>query len=114
MSVSTKDVFVEITSTESLEICKTVMEKMIVEIIHAGLVSKDDLVEKVEALSVNSEANEANETADEDGKLIHTIVIQQVKIMDSKGNLKSVYPSRVDLNFDGSNKMRVVRLYDEQ
>lgn len=89
-----------------------------------GIVSVNEISEKVEALSINSEKKEdANSTAEDrvkeelaslgSGKLRNNLFIQQVKVVDSKGALKTVYPSRIDLNFDNSNKIRVLRTYDE-
>ena len=41
---------------------------------------------------------------------IYSIISSKIK---KKGTLKNVYPSRVDLTFDDSNKYQVHRLYDE-
>jgi hypothetical protein len=102
MSANTTNILIEITSNESTDTCKKVMEELLVEMITMGITSKDELgTEKTQ------------ETQETDGKLRHTLIMQQVKIVDSKGNLKTVYPSRVDLQFGDSNKMRVTRLYDE-
>lgn len=111
MSINTKNILVEITSSDSLEICKKVMEKMIEEMLLAGLVSKEELNDKVEALKIEGE--KSSEESEESSKLRNSFLIQQVKIVDSKANLKSVYPSRVDLTFENTDKIKVVRLYDE-
>ena len=131
MSASTKDILIEITSSDSMDICKKVMDELVVEMIAMGITSTsaagNGLVEKVEALSVNSESSSssssnsavsssAEEQAladDPNSKLRHTLIMQQVRIIDSKGALKTVYPSRVDLCFGESNKLRVVRCYDD-
>ncbi len=126
MSANTKDILVEITSTVGMDICKKVMEEMIVEMINMGITSST-LEEKLEAVSLNKDTNDASATTsstsssssssseeeDPNSKLRRTLLMQQVKIVDSKGNLKTVYPSRVDLNFGDSNKLRVKRLYDD-
>ena len=39
MSAKTKDILIEITSSDSIEICKDVMEELIIEMLNAGLVS---------------------------------------------------------------------------
>lgn len=129
ISTSTKNILVEITSSSSMEICKKVMEELLVEMINSGIVSTQNIVEKVEALSINSDDSKAvgdeqseraklealeNSAAGSGGKLRHKLYMQQVKVVDTKGALKTVYPSRVDLNFAGSNKIRVVRTYDEE
>ncbi len=110
ISAASKSVLIEITSSENVEICKKVMEELLLELFKAGIASSVELGDKVEALSLNGDKVE--EPAFE-GKLRHTLLIQQVRIVDAKGNLKTVYPSRVDLNFADSNKVRVARLYND-
>ena len=113
MSTNTKDILIEITSSDSIDICKQVMEQLIVEMLNAGITSiVTDLSEQVENLNLNSSsASDSSENV----KPKNTLIMQQVKTVDSKGNLKTVYPSRVDLNFAEtvSNKIKVARLYDE-
>lgn len=36
----------------------------------------------------------------EDTKKYNNLLVQQIKVVDTDGNLKLVYPSRADLNFD--------------
>ena len=53
---------------------------------------------------------------DEQAKPRGTLLIQQVKIVDEKRDLRWVYPSRVDLDFSAVNpttRVQVVRLYDD-
>ena len=95
-----------------------------------GIVSQDNLSElneKVETLNLNSngkstpeqnkqQSSETNGDSNEETintQLRHTLIIQQVRILEVKGGLKCVYPSRVDLSFNGSNKFQVQRLYDD-
>ena len=123
MSTNTKNILLEITSTKSIELCKKVMEELLTEMINTGIVSKEpiDFCKKVEDLSLSSENNSEEKNGDasngvhepeEMRKLRRTLIIQQVKIADLKGELKSVYPSRVDLNFNSS-KIEVTRVYDD-
>lgn len=118
MSVHTKDILVEITSTNSLEFCKRVMEELIIEMFQAGLSSSSEdnklkmVNESFKNLKLNS-ANDVNASINDEEKPNAIMWVQQVKILDSKGSLKCVYPSRVDLTFNNSNKFRVARLYDE-
>jgi hypothetical protein len=107
ISASSKNVLIEITSSTGVDICKKVMEELLLEMIKAGITSSE-LDQKVEALDLNG-----GEAPAADGKLRHTVIMQQVRTVDAKGSLKTVYPSRVDLNFGDSNKMRVVRLYTD-
>lgn len=80
------------------------MDELILEMLRAGIVSTSDMNEKLASLSLSAELPT-------DGKLKHTLIVQQVRIMDSKGALKTVFPSRVDFEFEGSSKIRVARLY---
>lgn len=38
---------------------------------------------------------ESNETEE-----FHKLIVEQVKVVDSEGNMKQVYPCRTDLNFE--------------
>ncbi|KPJ13056.1 Leucine-rich repeat-containing protein 47 [Papilio machaon] len=85
MSSSTKTMLVEVTSHASLSSCKTVMDKVLQECLLLGI----------------------GDEGEDDG--YHTLSVQQVKIVDTEGNLKSVYPSRTDCVYDGTN-IKVYRL----
>jgi len=119
MSTTTKNILVEITSSQSIEICKKVIEELFVEMLNNGIASKqldinsntEELTSKVEELDLKNEDAEAEEASSK--KLRHTLVLQQVKIVDTKGALKNVYPSRVDLTFGDSKKFEVQRLYED-
>jgi len=130
MSSASKNILIEITSTTSLEFCKSLMEQLFTEMLNNGIVSQDNLSElneKVETLNLNSngkstpeqnkqQSSETNGDSNEETintQLRHTLIIQQVRILEVKGGLKCVYPSRVDLSFNGSNKFQVQRLYDD-
>ncbi|RMZ96192.1 leucine-rich repeat-containing 47-like [Brachionus plicatilis] len=108
MSPSTKEILVEITSSDSLDSCKKVMEKLIIGMFEAGVVSKVDLREQVEDLKIDQS---------DEQKLRHIILVQQVRLVDSNSCLKSVYPSRVDLNLneviDLKTQIKVLRMYEE-
>lgn len=39
----------------------------------------------------------------------HRLIVQQIKIVDEEGNLKNVYPSKTDLQFDESANIHVER-----
>ncbi|KAG1662880.1 Leucine-rich repeat-containing protein 47 [Nymphon striatum] len=77
ISPTTTDLFLEVTSNDSYIKCKTVMDQLLLEIV------KSDLA-----------------TVDETNENFKHITVEQVKIVDEEFNLKLVYPSRTDLNFD--------------
>ncbi|XP_045503618.1 leucine-rich repeat-containing protein 47-like [Colias croceus] len=84
MSHESKTMLVEVTSHSSLGSCKTVMDKLLHECLLLGV-------------------------ADEEEGPYHTLTVQQVKVVDMEGNLKSVYPSRTDCVFEGA-PVKVYRL----
>lgn len=116
MSAETKDIFVEITSTVSLEFCKQVMEELISEMLKAGIASTESIDNQIESVDLNADEKKSEQQSNM--KKRNTLIIQQVRVVDGQQKLKWVYPSRVDLNFEAENtngkvKMHVVRLYDE-
>lgn len=72
------DVLLEVTSPIDLATCKSVMEKLIRKLLEAGLHSTGDCAAE--------------------GKQV--LLIEQVRVVNSDGQLKVVYPSRIDLQFD--------------
>ena len=74
------DVMLEVTSPTDLATCKSVMEKLISKLLEAGL--RSILTEDCAA----------------EGKQV--LLIEQVRVVNSDGQLKVVYPSRVDLQID--------------
>lgn len=79
MSSSTQTMLVEVTSASSYTICRNVLDQFLKELIISGLA-------------------DSAEPKDTDNKY-NNLIVQQVKIVDTQGNLKLVYPSRADLNF---------------
>jgi len=75
------DVFIEITSPMSLPDSKFVMEKLLEEMFKIGLSSKCE--DKV------------------------GLVVQPIRVFDESGDLKIIYPSKVDLNVPGVSVVRV-------
>lgn len=41
--------------------------------------------------------------------ILHTLLVQQVKVTDDEGNLRRVYPSKADLEFDEADAILVER-----
>ncbi|CAH0402886.1 unnamed protein product [Chilo suppressalis] len=88
MSADTKSMLLEVTSHASLGSCKTVMNKLLHECLLLGI----------------------GDNPDEPDAAYHTLTVQQMKVVDLEGNLKSVYPSRTDCVFEGTNDVKVFRL----
>ncbi|KAG7472792.1 hypothetical protein MATL_G00112720 [Megalops atlanticus] len=108
MRKSTSTLFVEVTSSTSLQICKDVMDSLIVKMAELNKLTFDH---KEESLSDGESDLAGNEKAKEPAANEMTsseLVVQQVRIVDMDGNLKVVYPSKTDLASDVPN-LTVVR-----
>lgn len=68
--------FIEVTSSVSVNECRTAMQELLREMLMA-----------------NFGASSTEEH--------RSLIVQQVKITDPEGNLRSVYPSKTDLQFEG-------------
>uniref|UniRef100_A0A4W5KRX6 Leucine rich repeat containing 47 n=1 Tax=Hucho hucho TaxID=62062 RepID=A0A4W5KRX6_9TELE len=88
---TTKELFLEVTSSTSLQICKDVMDAIIV------VSSSLSMYTKRHTVGLNP--------------TLQKLVIQQVRTVDPDGNLKVVYPSKTDLSTDSSSKITIARLY---
>lgn len=80
MSMSTKSIFLEVTSNFNAAICNKIMSELISKII---------------------EMNQAMEK--------NSLELQQVRITDSDGTLKTLYPSKIDLKELESETCRITR-----
>ncbi|XP_028174683.1 leucine-rich repeat-containing protein 47-like isoform X1 [Ostrinia furnacalis] len=85
MSHESKAMLVEVTAHGSLGACRSVLNKFLQEALLLGI-------------------------GDSQESGYHTLTVQQVKIVDLEGNLKSVYPSRTDCGFEDSTDVKVYRL----
>jgi hypothetical protein len=82
---------VEVTSATSQSVCRRVLDTLLHETLLLGISS-------IEPPSEGTTLQSA----------YHTLTVQQVRVVDSDGNLKGVYPSRTDLNFE-DNSISVIR-----
>ncbi|NXE40315.1 LRC47 protein, partial [Ptilorrhoa leucosticta] len=85
----TRDLFLEVTSDTSLQICKDVM---------------DTLILKIAELNRSALENKEGSGSDMEldalcgpGNLNLPLVVEQVRVVDTDGNLKVLYPSKTDL-----------------
>ncbi|KAA0714113.1 Leucine-rich repeat-containing protein 47 [Triplophysa tibetana] len=89
---TTCELFLEVTSSTSLQVCKDVMDALIIKMAELNKLTfdqKEDVGSDEEAVAV-SDCPAENPTS-------HELAIIQVKVMDVDGNLKVVYPSKTDL-----------------
>ncbi|MBN3317964.1 LRC47 protein, partial [Atractosteus spatula] len=108
MRKSTRELFVEVTSSTSLQICKDIMDAMIVKMAELNKFTFDH---REEATSDGEDGPARWEEAAEppaDETASPELIVQQVRIADTDGNLKVVYPSKTDLNVDVRN-LTVIR-----
>lgn len=87
ISAETSDVLIEVTSSKTLLICKQVMETLIKELLALAVGSP---------LATSSRGARADSDSDDEDVGNH-LVVEQVRVVDMGGHLKTVYPSRIDL-----------------
>ncbi|XP_045155154.1 leucine-rich repeat-containing protein 47 [Echinops telfairi] len=100
---STSDLFLEVTSATSLQICKEAMDALILKMAE---LNKYTLENKEEELLSDPEADpvsgqfpdsQTNCSTKKDGA--SPLVVEQVRVVDPDGSLRVVYPSKTDLDF---------------
>src|SRR6218665_1837114 len=119
VSHKTRHIVVEVTSSQSLETCKRVMDQILGGLLEMGigcaeLPPADDARVPVLQLQTTEEDDAIDAeigAGGNDGSLSteNVLVVEQVKVVDHLGALKVIYPSRVDLQLP---KYKVVRDYE--
>ena len=115
MTEKTRDILVEVTSSQSLEVCKKVVEELLVGLLLMDICDADAAVgpsssaatpsaDNIDTISKGIRDLEASERS-----TAPTLVVQQVRIVDVTGSLKVMFPSRVDLQ---SSDYHVIRDYE--
>ncbi|XP_077371015.1 leucine-rich repeat-containing protein 47 [Festucalex cinctus] len=99
---TTKELFLEVTSANSLQTCKDVMDTLIAKMAE---LNKFTVEHQEEAGSDGEGDAPADQTASTEA--CSELIIQQVRTVDQDGNLKVVYPSKTDLSRDIPN-LRVI------
>ncbi|MBZ3873843.1 Leucine-rich repeat-containing protein 47 [Sciurus carolinensis] len=98
---TTSDLFLEVTSATSLQICKDVMDTLILKMAE---MNKHTLENKEEGSFSDTDSDavsgqlsdpQVNPGAGKDGQC--PLVVEQVRVLDLEGSLKVVYPSKADL-----------------
>lgn len=88
ISEATKDILVEVTSSTKLQAAKTACDRLLREML---------------LLELGSKAEE------DEGDGYRQLKVEQMKLEDSEGNMKVVYPSKLDLEFEEAAKIKVIR-----
>jgi hypothetical protein len=86
MTLETRDILIEVTSSKNPAICKKVMEALLAETLKIGI-------------SANVAANDE----------FKQLTVKQTKIFGVDGNVKTLYPSKVDLTFAANENITVER-----
>ncbi|KAM9687000.1 leucine-rich repeat-containing protein 47 isoform 2-T2 [Trichechus inunguis] len=103
---TTTDLFLEVTSATSLQMCKDIMDALILKMAE---INKYTLDNKEEGSLSDTEADtvsgqfldpKTNESAEKGGN--SPLVVEQVRVVDMEGSLKVVYPSKTDLDIAAS------------
>ncbi|KAL1777086.1 leucine-rich repeat-containing protein 47 [Sigmodon hispidus] len=97
---TTCNLFLEVTSASSLQLCKDIMDNLILKMAE---LNKSTLENKEEDALLGTEADACcglsdsnlNLRAEKDGQC--PLVVEQVRVVDLEGSLKVVYPSKADL-----------------
>ncbi|KAI5610340.1 leucine-rich repeat-containing protein 47 [Silurus asotus] len=92
---TTRELFLEVTSSTSLQTCKDVMDTLIIKMAELNKFTFDNREETC------SDDETASHPAT-DGLASAELSVVQVKVVDMEGNLKVLYPSKTDLNSDVS------------
>ncbi|CAL1533774.1 unnamed protein product [Lymnaea stagnalis] len=102
ISKETTDILVEVTSSANFDICKKVMEELLKEtlLIGVGTPSEGKMNfnnAKDKPTEVEGDAEGEPEVDTSRMRFPQKLTVEQVKVIDAQGNLRVIYPSRVDL-----------------
>ncbi|XP_072831648.1 leucine-rich repeat-containing protein 47 isoform X2 [Vicugna pacos] len=99
---TTCDLFLEVTSATSLQICKDIMDTLILKMAEINKYTLENKEEgslsdpEADAVSGQLSGPRATPGAESDG--YSPLVVEQVRVVDEEGHLKVVYPSKTDLD----------------
>ncbi|XP_020013964.2 leucine-rich repeat-containing protein 47 [Castor canadensis] len=97
----TCDLFLEVTSATSLQICRDIMDALVLKMAELNKYTVENKEEgslsdtEADALSGQPSDPQRNPSPRKDG--LCPLVVEQVRVVDLEGSLKVVYPSKVDL-----------------
>ncbi|XP_017322906.1 leucine-rich repeat-containing protein 47 [Ictalurus punctatus] len=94
---TTRELFLEVTSSMSLQTCKDVMDTLIIKMAELNKFTFDNREETGSDDETDPSSNPAT-----DGLASAELTVVQVKVVDMEGNLKVLYPSKTDLTSDVS------------
>ncbi|XP_007236744.3 leucine-rich repeat-containing protein 47 [Astyanax mexicanus] len=101
---TTRELFLEVTSSTSLQTCKDVMDMLIIKMAELNKFTFDH---KEEEAGSDGE-NDATSDPSVNSSASPELSVLQVRVVDAEGNLKVVYPSKTDLTSDTSH-LNIIR-----
>lgn len=80
MSFESTSMLIEATSSTSQDACKKALDQILFEVLSLGVTENEG-----------------------------SLTVHRVRVTDSQGNLRAVYPSRTDLKFDDTQSVKIIR-----
>ncbi|XP_061238929.1 leucine-rich repeat-containing protein 47 [Bos javanicus] len=100
---TTSDLFLEVTSAASLQICKDIMDALILKMAEINKYTLENREESSlsdpESDAVCGHGLDPKTTPGAEVTGSTPLVVEQVRVVDEEGHLKVVYPSKMDLDF---------------
>ncbi|XFG08372.1 hypothetical protein AB1E19_011996 [Capra hircus] len=100
---TTSDLFLEVTSAASLQICKDIMDALILKMAEINKYTLENREEgslsDPESDAVCGHGSDPKATPGAEATGSTPLVVEQVRVVDEEGHLKVVYPSKTDLDF---------------
>ncbi|XP_072739679.1 leucine-rich repeat-containing protein 47 [Ciconia boyciana] len=94
----TRDLFLEVTSDTSLQICKDVMDTLILKIAELNRFTLENKEDSGSDNESDALCGPVNLNPSQNLQLMNfPLVVEQVRVVDTDGNLKVLYPSKTDL-----------------
>ncbi|XP_008933658.1 PREDICTED: leucine-rich repeat-containing protein 47, partial [Merops nubicus] len=95
----THDLFLEVTSNTSLQICKDVMDTLILKIAELNKFTLEDKEDSGSDNESDALCGPVNLNPSQNVQPVNSpLVVEQVRVVDMDGNLKVLYPSKTDLS----------------
>ena len=94
---TSRDILIEITSSNNLDICKSVMQEFLQQLLEMGMGSETAAAAAPTAEAAAPPEESGDSAAAASQRTGEHLVLQQVKVIGQEGGLRVMYPSRVDL-----------------
>ncbi|NXD82282.1 LRC47 protein, partial [Halcyon senegalensis] len=95
----TRDLFLEVTSDTSLQICKDVMDALILKIAELNRLTLENKEDSGSDDETDALCGPGNLNPSQNAQRVNVpLVVEQVRVVDTDGNLKVLYPSKTDLS----------------